>query len=145
MPFSDLSVTRNNIDAFEGNTLSRHSSSTTLGLTENDDDMASKAVKEVRVDIFDRASKHYYQGDYSTKNELLDALESADGDGLIEDLMAIKFLEFFFNDEHIGETDGGDKAVFYEGKYNQQLPKVVTTLLADLTPAKNQNVVRFTR
>lgn len=145
MAFSSLSVKRKNIDAFEGNTLSRHSSSTSLGLTENDDDMASKAEKEVRVDLFDGASKHFYQGDYSTKNELLDALESADDDGLIEDLMAIKFLEFFFNDEHIGEADGGDKAMFYESKYNQQLPKVLTLLLADLTPSKNQNRVKLSR
>lgn len=145
MAFSDLSVTRNNIDALEGNTLKRHSSNTTLGLTENDDDMASKAEKEVKVDIFDSASQHYYQGDYSTKDELLDAMEQADSDGLIEDLMALKFLELFFNDEHIGETDGGDKAMFYESKYNQQLPKVVTTILADLTPAKNQNRVRLSR
>lgn len=145
MAFSDLSVTRDNIDAYEGNTLSRHSSSTTLGLTENDDDMANKAEKEVMVDLFDRASKHYYQGDYNTKKELLDALEGVDEDDRIDDLMALKFLEFFFNDEHIGETDGGDKAMFYESKYNQQLPKVVTMLLADLTPAKNQNVVKFKR
>jgi len=145
MAFSDLSVTRSNIDAYEGNTLSRHSSSTTLGLTENDDDMAQKAEKEVKVDLFDRASQHYYQGDYSTKNELLDALESADEDDRIEDLMALKFLEFFFNDEHIGETDGGDKAMFYEQKYNQQLPKVVTMLLADLSTPQNQNQVVFRR
>lgn len=145
MAFSDLSVTRENIDALEGNTLRRHSSSTTLGLTDNDDDMAQKAETEVKVDLFDEASKHYYQGDYSTKNELLDDMEGADSDGLIEDLMALKFLELFFNDEHIGETDGGDKAVFYEHKYNVQLPKVSSLLLADLEEPKVQNKVRFSR
>lgn len=145
MAFSNLSVKRENIDALEGNTLKRHTSGTTIGLTDNDDDMADKAFTEVKVDIFDRASQHFYQGDYSTKDALLDDLEDVDSDGLIEDLMVLKFLELFFNDEHIGETDGGDKAMFYEKKYNQQLPKVVSILLADLDPAKQQNQVQFSR
>lgn len=145
MAFSSNSVTRNRLDAFEGATLSNFSSGTTLGLTSNDDDMASEAEKEVKINILDKTDKYFHDGTYSSRTELLDALDNVDDDDMIERLMALKFLEMFFGDQHIGETDGGDKAVFYERKYNNELPQVVSYLTSRLDPPKQKNIPRFSR
>lgn len=145
MPFSNNSVTRDKLDAYEGATLKNHSSTTTLGLADNDDDMASEAQTEVKLDLLDRTDKAYYNETYESRDALLDALDAVDDDGMIETLMAFKFLEYFFGDQAIGELDGGDKAIFYERKYNNKLPQVVSYLTSRLDPPQTPNVVKFSR
>lgn len=145
MAFSDNEVKRAKLDAFEGSTLAKFSSATTLGLASNDVDMATEAKKEVKLDILSRSDRHYHDETYDSRTKLLDDMDDQDDDDLIETLMALKFLEMFFGDQHIGDTDGGQKAQFYEAKYNQALPTTVTYLLSRLDTPKQQNVPRWSR
>lgn len=145
MAFSDNKVKLDNLKAFEGSTLKNFNSSTNLGLASNDAEMASEAKKEAKLGILDKTDKLYHNGTYSSRDALLNALDAVDDDDLIERLMALKFLEMFFADQHIGETDGGDKAVFYESKYNSELPQVVSYLTSRLDKPKERNIPKYSR
>jgi hypothetical protein len=145
MAFDDLNVNKKRLMAFEGETLKRHSSHTRLGLSDSDPEMASEAVKEVKLDLIDLTNKYFYDSTYDTFEDLLDDLEANDSDKMIERLMAIKFLELFFADQTLSGDSSEEKATFYERKYEAEKPKVANMLLANLADPKLPNRIRFSR
>jgi hypothetical protein len=146
MSFSAIEITRTRLDAFEGESLKRFESSTDLSLSETDAEMAEEAVREVKIDLSDLASKLVYNGTYADYDELLDEMANADNDEMISRLMHIKFLELFFADNSMSEDDKAyQKSVFYEGKYVKEVKKVSNTLLAQVTPSRMPNRPKFTR
>lgn len=146
MAFADKDVQLSRLEAFEGETLKRHSAQTTLGIAPNDAQMASEAVAEVRLDLFDNVSKHFYDGSYANETALLDALADEDDNDLIERLMALKFLELFFGDQSWDEGSNADKkASFYEAKYDREVGKVANALMANLDDPKLPNRIKFSR
>lgn len=146
MSYTNLELTRDDLDAFESKTLSGFSSSTTLGLTDNDGLMASEAKAFVKLDLFDSASELVYNGTYADVAGLLDAMLAADDDGRIVRLIALKFLELFFGDNSY-EPDGNAarKAAYYENKYELEVRKTSNLLLANMDTAKQPNRIRFSR
>lgn len=145
MAFDDLSVRLGKLKALEGETLKRHSANTLLGLSPTDPEMATEAEDQVRLDLIDSTNRYLHDSTYSNSTGLLDALEAADTNNMIERLMAIKFLELFFADQTLEGDQSSKKAAFYESKYESERIKVANVLLASLDEPKIPNRVRFSR
>jgi len=122
MSFANLTITRDDIDGYEGVTFASYSSSTALSLADNDDLVLGKAKKELRADILDYVGNLYRNGDFDSETDLLDTLDSVDDQDLLKELLTLKFLSvWFLQDAQSKETLSYDKFITYHQRYKQYL------------------------
>ena len=137
MAWSDLTIARDNLDAYEGATFNDYDAPTLLGIADNDSLVLSEAKSELEDDIIDRMGTPDY-----TNNELLDALYDADDRGLLERMLTYRFLRnWFFQDAAREDSMAYRKAIEYHSSYY----RVLNGALASLAPqiSKPRNTPRF--
>lgn len=121
MAFSDLTLTRNDIDAFEGETfrdLNVTGAGTTLNISLKDTLVLNKAKDELKTDILERLHKYIADGTYASETALLDALYDADQESLLVNLLIYKFLELWFQQDAVSiQSMGYEKTRSYYAKY----------------------------
>ncbi len=147
MAFSDLTLTRNNIDALEELTfkgINITSGTTTLNLSEKDNLILAKAIKLLKTDILENLREYINDTTYSTETALLDAIHAADSEELLVDLLTFKFLELWFaQDATHQDSYSYEKARKYYGMYNQYLTANLRRLSGLLSTPKTTPRVRF--
>ena len=147
MAFSNLTLTRNNIDALEELTfkgINVTTGSTTLNLSEKDNLILGKAIKLLKTDILENLREYINDTTYSTETALLDAIHAADSDELLVDLLTYKFLELWFaQDATHRDSYSYEKARKYYGMYNQYLTANLRRLSGLLSTPKTTPRVRF--
>jgi len=147
MAFSDLTLTRNNIDALEELTfkgVNVTTGSTTLNLSEKDNLILGKAIKLLKTDILENLREFINDTTYSTETALLDAIHTADSEELLVDLLSYKFLELWFaQDATHRESYSYEKARKYYAMYNQYLTANLRRLSGLLAKPKTTPRVRF--
>lgn len=147
MAFSDLTLTRDNIDALEELTFSGvnvTTGTTTLNLSQKDNLILAKATKLLKTDILEELREYINDDTYSTETALLDAIYTIDTEDLLVDLLSYKFLELWFaQDATHKDSFSYTKAVKYYSMYNQYLPANLRRLSGLLTKPKTKPRVRF--
>ena len=147
MAFSDLTLTRNNIDSLEELTfkgINITSGTTTLNLSEKDNLILAKAIKLLKTDILENLREYINDTTYSTETALLDAIHAADSEELLVDLLTFKFLELWFaQDATHQDSYSYEKARKYYGMYNQYLTANLRRLSGLLSTPKTTPRVRF--
>jgi hypothetical protein len=147
MAFSDLTLTRNNIDALEELTfkgVNVTTGSTTLNLSEKDNLILGKAIKLLKTDILENLREYINDTTYSTETALLDAIYDADSEELLVDLLSYKFLELWFaQDATHKDSYSFAKAGKYYQMYNQYLTGNLRRLSGLLAKPKTTPRVRF--
>ena len=147
MAFSDLTLTRNNIDALEELTfkgVNVTTGSTTLNLSEKDNLILGKAIKLLKTDILENLREFINDTTYSTETALLDAIYAADSEELLVDLLTYKFLELWFaQDATHKDSYSFAKAGKYYQMYNQYLTGNLRRLSGLLAKPKTTPRVRF--
>jgi hypothetical protein len=118
MAWSDLTLTRDDIDAFEKQTfrdLNVTVGNTELRLDEKDNLMLSKSKQILESDVADKLQHLINDETFASETDLLDGIYGADTRGLLKDLLVYKFLEvWFFQDS----THADSKAMIAAQKYN---------------------------
>ena len=146
MAFSNLTLTRNNIDALEELTfkgINVTTGSTTLNLSEKDNLILGKAIKLLKTDILENLREYINDTTYSTETALLDAIHAADSEELLVDLLTYKFLELWFaQDATHRDSYSYEKARKYYGMYNQYLTANLRRLSGLLSTPKTTPRVR---
>ena len=121
MPFSSLTLTRNDIDAFEGETFSGVNivgGGTTLGISVRDTLALSKAKSELQTDILEKLHKYIADGTYATETALLDAIYDVDDEALLKNVLTYKFFEIWFQQDATNvDSMAFEKAKMYYRKY----------------------------
>ncbi len=147
MAFSDLTLTRNNIDALEELTfkgVNVTTGTTTLNLSEKDNLILGKAIKLLKTDILENLREYINDSTYSTETALLDAIYAADSEELLVDVLSYKFLELWFaQDATHQDSFSFTKAGKYYQMYNQYLTANLRRLSGLLTKPKTTPRVRF--
>jgi hypothetical protein len=147
MAFSDLTLTRNNIDALEELTfkgVNVTTGTTTLNLSEKDNLILGKAIKLLKTDILENLREYINDSTYATETALLDAIYAADSEELLVDLLSYKFLELWFSqDATHKESYSFQKAGKYYAMYNQYLTGNLRRLSGLLAKPKTTPRVRF--
>ena len=147
MAFSDLTLTRNNIDALEELTfkgVNVTTGSTTLNLSEKDNLILGKAIKLLKTDILENLREYINDSTYATETALLDAIYAADSEELLVDLLSYKFLELWFaQDATHRDSYSFTKAGKYYNMYNQYLTANLRRLSGLLAKPKTTPRVRF--
>ncbi len=147
MAFSDLTLTRNNIDALEELTfkgVNVTTGTTVLNLSEKDNLILGKAIKLLKTDILENLREYINDSTYATETALLDAIYAADSEELLVDLLSYKFLELWFSqDATHRDSYSYEKARKYYGMYNQYLTANLRRLSGLLTKPKTTPRVRF--
>lgn len=145
MAFSSLTLTRDDIDAFEGETfrdLNVTDESSTLGLSSRDTLVLSKAKSELQTDILEKLHTYISDETYANETALLDAIESADSEDLLKNVLAYKFFELWFQQDATNmEGMAFSKARTYYGKYVHYLQINLQRLAGSLSTPKS--VPRF--
>lgn len=147
MAFSDLTLTRNNIDALEELTfkgVNVTAGTTVLNLSEKDNLILGKAIKLLKTDILDQLREYINDSTYSTETALLDAIYTIDTEDLLVDLLSYKFLELWFaQDATHRDSYSYEKARKYYAMYNQYLTANLRRLSGLLSTPKTTPRVRF--
>jgi len=147
MAFSDLTLTRNNIDALEELTfkgVNVTTGTTTLNLSEKDNLILGKAIKLLKTDILENLREYINDSTYATETALLDAIYAADSEELLVDLLSYKFLELWFSqDATHKESYSFQKAGKYYAMYIQYLTGNLRRLSGLLAKPKPTPRVRF--
>lgn len=147
MAFSDLTLTRNDIDALEELTfkgVNVTTGTTTLNLSEKDNLILAKAIKLLKTDILEELREYINDDTYSTETALLDAIYGIDAEDLLVDLLSYKFLELWFAQDATHEDSFSYmKARKYYAMYNQYLPANLRRLSGLLAKPKTKPRVRF--
>lgn len=147
MAFSDLTLTRNDIDALEELTfkgVNVTTGTTTLNLSEKDNLILAKGIKLLKTDILEELREYINDETYSTETALLDAIYAIDTEDLLVDLLSYKFLELWFSqDATHRESFSFQKAGKYYAMYNQYLPANLRRLSGLLAIPKTKPRVRF--
>jgi hypothetical protein len=147
MAFSDLTLTRNDIDALEELTfkgVNVTTGTTTLNLSEKDNLILDKAIKLLKTDILEQLREYINDDTYSTETSLIDAIYDIDTEDLLVDLLSYKFLELWFSqDATHKESYSFQKAGKYYAMYNQYLTGNLRRLSGLLTKPKTTPRVRF--
>jgi hypothetical protein len=147
MAFSDLTLTRNNIDALEELTfkgVNVTTGTTTLNLSEKDNLILGKAIKLLKTDILENLREYINDSTYATETALLDAIYAADSEELLVDLLSYKFLELWFaQDATHRDSYSFTKAGKYYNMYNQYLTANLRRLSGLLAKPKTTPRVRF--
>ena len=141
MPFSSLTLTRNDIDAFEGETfrdLNVVGGGTTLGISTRDTLVLSKAKSEMQTDILETMNKYIVNGTYANETALLDAIYDVDDENLLKNVLTYKFFELWFQQDATHQDSMAfDKARRYYEKYVHYL-KINLQRLAGSLPVPRQ-------
>jgi len=141
MSFSSLTLTRSDIDSFEGQTfqgVNVTSGGTTLNISEFDDETLTKANEELKTDILEKTTDFLNDDSYDTQTELLDAIYDADDENLLVNLLAYKFFElWFFQDATHEESFAFRKFTYYRSKYQHYLHINIKRLCGLLDTPKN--------
>jgi len=147
MAFSDLTLTRDNIDALEELTFSGvnvTTGTTTLNLSQKDNLILAKAIKLLKTDILEELREYINDDTYSTEVALLDAIHVIDTEDLLVDLLSYKFLELWFSqDATHKDSFSYTKAIKYYGMYNQYISANLRRLSGLLAKPKTKPRVRF--
>ena len=147
MAFSDLTLTRNNIDALEELTfkgVNVTTGTTVLNLSEKDNLILGKAIKLLKTDILENLREYINDSTYTTETALLDAIYAADSEELLVDLLSYKFLELWFaQDATHRDSYSFTKAGKYYNMYNQYLTANLRRLSGLLAKPKTTPRVRF--
>ena len=147
MAFSDLTLTRNNIDALEELTfkgVNVTTGTTVLNLSEKDNLILGKAIKLLKTDILENLREYINDSTYATETALLDAIYAADSEELLVDLLSYKFLELWFaQDATHRDSYSFTKAGKYYNMYNQYLTANLRRLSGLLAKPKTTPRVRF--
>lgn len=147
MAFSDLTLTRDDIDALEELTfrdVNVTTGTTTLNLSEKDNLILDKANKLLKTDILEELREYINDATYSTETALLDAIYAIDTEDLLVDLLSYKFLELWFaQDATHRDSFSFQKAGKYYNMYNQYLPANLRRLSGLLATPKTKPRVRF--
>lgn len=147
MAFSDLTLTRNDIDALEELTfkgVNVTTGTTTLNLSEKDNLILAKGIKLLKTDILENLREYINDATYATETALLDAIYAADSEELLVDLLSYKFLELWFSqDATHKESYSFQKAGKYYAMYNQYLTGNLRRLSGLLAKPKTTPRVRF--
>jgi len=147
MAFSDLTLTRNNIDALEELTfkgVNVTAGTTALNLSEKDNLILGKAIKLLKTDILENLREYINDSTYATETALLDAIYAADSEELLVDVLSYKFLELWFaQDATHQDSFSFTKAGKYYQMYNQYLTANLRRLSGLLTKPKTTPRVRF--
>ncbi len=147
MAFSDLTLTRNNIDALEELTfkgVNVTTGTTVLNLSEKDNLILGKAIKLLKTDILENLREYINDSTYATETALLDAIYTADSEELLVDLLSYKFLELWFaQDATHRDSYSFTKAGKYYNMYNQYLTANLRRLSGLLAKPKTTPRVRF--
>lgn len=147
MAFSDLTLTRDDIDALEELTfrdINVTTGTTTLNLSEKDNLILDKANKLLKTDILDQLREYINDDTYSTETALLDAIYAIDTEDLLVDLLSYKFLELWFaQDATHRDSYSYEKARKYYAMYNQYLTANLRRLSGLLSTPKTTPRVRF--
>jgi len=146
MPFSSLTLTRDDIDAFEDMTFKNVNvgGSSTLGLSENDTLMLARSKTMLQTDIAEELREYVNDETYANETALLDAIYNADSENLLSDLLTYKFLELWFAQDAT-HTDSYSyvKAGKYHRMYVQYLRSNLRRLSGLLATPKTLNRVRW--
>ena len=145
MAFSSLTLTRDDIDAFEGETfrdLNVTDESSTLGLSSRDALVLSKAKSELQTDILEKLHTYIADETYANETALLDAIEEVDDESLLKNVLCYKFFELWFQQDATS-IDGMAfaKARNYYSKYVHYLQINLQRLAGSLSTPKR--VPRF--
>ena len=147
MAFSDLTLTRDDIDALEELTfrdVNVTTGTTTLNLSEKDNLILDKANKLLKTDILEELREYINDATYSTETALLDAIYAIDTEDLLVDILSYKFLELWFSQDATSqESFSYVKAGTYYRYYNQYLPANLRRLSGLLSSPKTKPRVRF--
>ena len=145
MAFSSLTLTRDDIDAFEGETfrdLNVTDESSTLGLSSRDTLIIDRAKSELQTDILEKLHTYIADETYANETALLDALEAVDDEDLLQNLLAYKFFELWFQQDATNmEGMAFAKFRFYYNKYVHYLQINLQRLAGSLATPKR--VPRF--
>lgn len=117
MPFSSLTLTRDDIDAFEGETfrdLNVVAAGSTVGISSRDTLVLDKAKSELQTDILEKLGGYVTDGTYASETALLDALYTVDDEDLLVNLLVYKFLELWFQQD---ATNADSMAFMKAGNY----------------------------
>jgi hypothetical protein len=143
MSWATLTIDRALLDSMEGETLKNYNASTTLGISESDDERLSFAKRNLKIKLLEAGSHLVSSGDY-TSDALLDALVAADGDELLESLLAYNFLYLLYQDASVNTRGRGkEKFEFYYMEFLNGVKTIPNMLLARLTPPKRGRSRRF--
>lgn len=102
MPFSSLTLTRDDIDAFEGETfrdVNVVAVGSTVSLSTRDTLVLDKAKSELQTDILEKLGGYVTDGTYASETALLDALYEVDNEDLLVNVLTYKFLELWFQQD----------------------------------------------
>lgn len=147
MAFSNLTLSRSDIDSFEGQTFQDvyvTTGSSTLNISEFDDETLTKANEELKTDILEKTTEYLNDDTYSTQTELLDALYDVDDENLLKNLLAYKFFElWFFQDANHEESFAFNKFRYYRAKYQNYLSANIKRLSGLLDQPKDSGRIRM--
>lgn len=133
MAWSDLTITRDNIDSFEGATFKQYDANTDLGIADND----ALVLDSSKIELEDDIIRTMDDTDY-TEAELLDAIESADDRNLLVRMLTYKFLaNWFFQDSAKEDSLSYAKAREYLGKYYRALNGGLSSVSSKLSKPRN--------
>lgn len=141
MAWSDLTITRDDIDSFEGATFKQYNAVTDLRIAEGDELALSASKSELEDDIIRTMDDTDY-----TESELLDAVEAADDRGLLARMLTYKFLaNWFFQDSAKEDSLSYAKAREYTGKYYRALNGGLSSISSKLDKPRNPPRFRMVR
>jgi len=145
MAFSSLTLTRDDIDAFEGETfrdVNVTDESSTLGLSSRDTLVLSKAKSELQTDILEKLHTYIADETYANETALLDAIEEVDDESLLKNVLCYKFFELWFQQDATNvDSMAFAKARNYYSKYVHYLQINLQRLAGGLSTPKR--VPRF--
>lgn len=141
MAWADLTITRDDIDSFEGATFAQYDAATSLGIAGNDSLVLSSSKSELEDDIIRTMDDTDY-----TEVELLDAVEAADDRDLLKRMLTYKFLaNWFFQDSAKEDSLSYAKAREYLGKYYRALNSGLAGVSSKLDKPRNPPRFRMVR
>ena len=140
MPFSSLTLTRDDIDAFEGETfrdLNVVAAGSTVGISSRDTLVLDKAKSELQTDILEKLGGYVTDGTYASETALLDALYAVDDQNLLKNVLTYKFLELWFYQDATNEDSFAyQKTGHYYQKYSNYLAINLKRLSGSLSTPK---------
>lgn len=146
MPFSALTITRDDVDAFEDLTFKgvNIGSPSVLGLSENDHLTLAKAKSMLQTDVAEELREYINDDTYANEGALLDAIYDADSENLLQDLLTYKFFELWFSqDATHKDSFSYAKAGKYYRMYVQYLKSSLRRLSGLLPKPKTVSRVRW--
>jgi len=147
LAFSQLTITRDDIDAFESLTFSGvdiTAPGSQVNLSESDGLMVDKAIKMLKTDILEELRSYINDETYATEEDLLDAIYAVDSEDLLKDVLVYKFFEIWFSQDAT-HTDSYSyvKAGKYHRMYVQYLRANLRRLSGLLQKPKTVQRVRW--